>query len=438
MTLTSPKKHYALRVLEGNHDDIGARGTYLVELATTMDKTAKSLTKISEGTTQIADSVDKIREKAGEIDGDLTKAAVRYKLTGETLKTYAAALRTAHQSINPIIDDIETAHNAAENAREEADEAKDKLEGLDTTWPWEDEPTQQDKDKAASASSNAAGAAKAAETHLEGLWEKFETAFGTWSEAYDDAVKGIEKAMDTADNNDGFWENLDTFLDALGWVITGLALLALLLTGPIAALVIALVVVLTLISLIGHIVQVANGRGSVLDIVFDLVGLATFGIGATGAKGLSAMLRGPSFKLLMTEGRNVVQAGIRANLPSFFGVNRLMNGVAFIQSRLTTIGPIFLKPWNTIRMGNPNTAQFSGFVDNIASRYGSLDGVADWVRSPAVQEALPNGLTKVGNSVLWGVGITSDGFDKFGDNWDAFEDFDKQVNEQFKELVSSK
>lgn len=436
MTLTSPKKHYALRVLEGNHDDIEARGTYLVDLATTMEKTAKSLTKISEGTTQIADSVDKIREKAGEIDGDLSKAATRYRMTGKTLKDYAIALRTAHQSINPIIDDIETAHKAAEDARDEADEAKDKLEGLDTTWPWEDEPTQQDKDRAASASSNAAGAAKAAETHLENLWEKFETAFGTWSEEYDNAVKGIEKAMDTADNNDGFWENLDSFLDVLGWVITGLAILALFLTGPIAALVIALVVVFTIISLIGHIVQVANGKGSWTDIVFDVIGLATFGIGAAGARTLSAALRGPSFKALITGGRNAVQAGIRANLPSFFGVNRLMNGVAFIQSRLGTIGPIFNMPWKTIRMGNPNTAQFSGFVDNIASKYGSLAGVDDWIRSPGVQQALPNAVAQVGNSALWTVGIVSDGFDKFGDN--VVEDFEDWVNPKFEALVSSK
>jgi hypothetical protein len=436
MTLTSPNKHYVLRVLDGNHDDVGARGKYLVELATTMEKTAKSLTKISEGTTQIAVSVNKVREKAGEIDGDLSKAATRYRMTGETLNAYAIALRTAHQSINPIIDDIEAAHKAAESAREEADDAKDKLEGLDTTWPWEDEPTQQDKDKAASASSTAAGAAKTAENHLNGLWEQFETAFGKWSEGYDEAVKGIQKAMDTADNNDGFWENLDDFLDVLGWVITGLAILALFLTGPIAALVIALVVVFTIISLIGHIVQVANGKGSWTDIVFDVIGLATFGIGAAGARTLSAALRGPGFKSLITGGRNAVQAGIRANLPNFFGVKNLMNGVAFIQSRLGTIGPIFNMPWKTIRMGNPNTAQFSGFVDNIAGKYGSLASVDDWLRSPAVQEALPNGLAQVGNSALWTVGIVSDGFDKFGD--DLVDDFEDWVNPKFEALVSSK
>jgi hypothetical protein len=428
MALSSPTRNYTLRVLDGNHVDINSRGVQLVALGTTMEETAASLKKISEGTTQIADSVDTIREMAGEIDGDLSKAATRYSMTGETLKTYALALQEAHLAINPLIEEIETAHNAADSARSAASDAQGALTGMDTTWPWEEEPTEADRSRATTASSDAAAAATTATNNLNGLWEEFETAFGTWSEAYDGAVSGIEKAIDTAGNNDGFWENLSDFLDVLGYIITALAILALFLTGPIAAIVLAIVAVLTVISLIGHLAAAITGNGSWVDVIVDVVGLATFGLGAVAARSIAKGLLGSSMRTLTVGGRNAVQTAIRSTMKPAVRWNPIgnavRNGAAFVRSRVQTIPAVFSRHnfARSVTGGSQRMADFMAFTAKVEQRFGSNPGVAAWLTQ--ARAAAPSVGERVANAVQWGGLTVADISDKAANEFSrGYSDF---------------
>lgn len=58
--LYSPSQHYQLQLLDGDASTLGTRARNLETLGSTMTSTARSLSKISEGTTQIADAVDKV------------------------------------------------------------------------------------------------------------------------------------------------------------------------------------------------------------------------------------------------------------------------------------------------------------------------------------------------------------------------------------------
>ena len=119
MTLRSPENHL-LRRLEGNPGDVRRYGQDLVDAGAVMRRTATQLKRISEGTRQIAESVDAVREVAGETYPDLEKAATRYERTGAVLKTYAVALDTAQTAIHPLIPQIEDAHRDLATARSDA------------------------------------------------------------------------------------------------------------------------------------------------------------------------------------------------------------------------------------------------------------------------------------------------------------------------------
>lgn len=431
MALNSPNKNYTLRILDGNPTDIESRGSGLVALGTTMETTAASLKKISEGTTQIADSVDAIREAAGEIDSDLADASVRYKMTGETLKTYAAALLTAHQTIHPLIDDIETAHATAESKRNAANDAAGDVDSLETVWLWETAPTEAELKKAATASSTAASAATTAENNLDELWDTFETAFGTWSDAYDNAVGDIQKAIDTADNNDGFWENLSDFLDVLGYIITALAIIALFLTGPIAAIVLAVVAVLTVISLIGHLAAAITGNGSWVDVAVDVVGLLTFGAGTVAARSIAKGLLGTSMRTLTVGGRNAVQTAIRSTMKPAVWWNPLGNAwrasSAFIRSRVQTIPAVFSIPnaGRAITGGSQRMADFLAFTAKVEQRFGTNPGVAAWLQQ--AKAAVPSVGERIANATQW-AGLTAfdfadKGLNEFSNGYGEFKDF---------------
>ena len=56
-------------------------------------------------------------------------------------------------------------------------------------------------------------AESAAATELERLWQSIESGFSAWDRAYDDAVGGIEDAMEASGVDDSWWEDL---LDGIG------------------------------------------------------------------------------------------------------------------------------------------------------------------------------------------------------------------------------
>ena len=68
------------------------------------------------------------------------------------------------------------------------------------------------------------------------MWSAFDSVFDEWSDAYDAAVDGIEKAIDTAGNNDGFWEFIDQVLDVIAIVLVVLSIIALDIGAPLTGL----------------------------------------------------------------------------------------------------------------------------------------------------------------------------------------------------------
>ncbi|KRC61485.1 hypothetical protein ASE14_11510 [Agromyces sp. Root81] len=312
MSLVSPERNL-LRRLDGHADDIQQRGRDLVSAATIMSRTASQLKKISEGTRDIAIavSVDKIREKAADTYPDLEKAAIRYDETGAVLKTYGVALGAAQRTIHPLIEEIETAHQDLAEAREAESDARRTVRDHGTQMPWEADVSDAQKLEARSELDAAEGAAGRAESSLDGLWGRFDRAFSTWSDAYDDAVDGIEDAFDAADNSDAWGEDL---LPILGWIAVGLAVVALFVTGPIALAIAAIGAVVAAVMLTINLLKFAKGRGNWLDLTMSIIGLIPFARPLIqGARGGLAGLRGTS--ALFSTGRGILRTSLRTGMP---------------------------------------------------------------------------------------------------------------------------
>ncbi len=410
--MRSPKGGHELRQLDGDAADIWSRGDAWVKLGATMKSTATELKAIGDSSVNKSMGTDKLGEMASDASGDLHDAGVRYHDTGTALRTYGDALDVAKGWLGRNMDEIIAAENSYNSAVTASESAQDKKDDLDTTWPWEDDPTEAQKTAAASAVTEAASTLTAAESTRDSLWTEFDHVFETWSDAYDDAVDGIQKAMDTAGNNDGFWEALDDFLDIIGWVIIVLTVIALIIGAPLFGLLGMVIFALTALVFAARLLQFAFGKATLNDVIWAGISLIPFGIGRALSKGakLSTVIKG---------GRSVVTAAIRSDLPELAltrpstWLSPARSLLAPVESWLALPKPgLLVNPFRALRLGGPE-AKIATFLD-------TMSGSA-WGRSPAVakyiaetSELVPNAWEQAVNVTAFGGSIMSDWSEQAG------------------------
>lgn len=399
--MRSPNRGYELRRLEGESADIWSDGDRLVQLGEQMESTADTLRTIGDSSVHRSKGTEKLAEMASETATDLAAAATRYDLTGRTLRTYAAALGTAQNWIHPRIDDIEAAERAYEAARAAQAEAASAQDRLDSVLPWEDEPTEAEQRAAGSAVSEANGDLTAAATTRDELWEDFETRFGAWSDAYDDAVEGIQNAMETAGNNDGRWELLGDVLEVLSWVIVALSVIALIIGAPLFGAIGLILLGLTALVLALTLLQFAFGKASLSDVAWAAASLVPFGLGKLLSKGA------PVLGQVLRSGRGAVTTAIRSSLPPF----RLLRPSTWTSPVRSLLAPmtarsavphpgLFVNPLRSIATGSAEVAQVERVLTGIRT--------TPWVTHPSVarfidltEAALPSQATQNVNRAIW-------------------------------------
>ncbi|MBS1696796.1 MAG: hypothetical protein JST25_00125 [Actinobacteria bacterium] len=401
--MRSPKTGNELQILEGNAASIATRGAQLTTLATTMEATAKQLDKIGDSSIHKSKGTDKLAEMASESSGDLAAAAVRYAGTGKALTTYGEALRVANAWLHANVTDVEKAEQAYQKAREEKADAEF-AERMAASHAVNAEPESAEakaKDKAEEESSSARDALDAAKLTRDSLWEEFDGVFGVWSEAYDDAVDGIENAIESADNNDGFWEFVDDLLQVIAIVLVVLSVIALVIGAPLTGLLGMVILVLSAASFLLTALKFAYGRASLSDLAWSAVGLLPFGIGKVLSRGV------PALSNVIQGGRGVVTAAIRAGLPRLSLIRPstwttpFRSLVAPLRSWRALPRPgLLTNPLTAIRLGGSETAQVSTFLNTMRnSSWATNPGVQQFISSTAGQ--MPSALTQGLNVVTW-------------------------------------
>jgi hypothetical protein len=379
--LTSPKGVPAVE-LDGDAGDIEAAGKHYIEIGARMSSTAGELQKLGDNEKYKAASLDKVRESARELHSDLRKVGERYEKTGPVLVTYAGALRTARNTtVDPLVDEIISAHKAHEQALEAKENAQDKVDDNNTTWVWETEATDSEKSAANAALSEAAGTAKTAGENLEGLWTSFDSGYSTWENAYDAAVRGVEHAIDASGINDSWWEDLLDGLATFATIVATIAVIAaLIIGGPIW---LAIAAVASIVALAAHCIMMACGskRVSWTDIALDALGvlpfLGAFGKGLKAGQGALGSLRGAlglgnATSGFLAVGRNAIIRDLR----TVVGAGRAAGNRAAREAAAPGLADAFLanrgswagNAWNALRNGG---SIFDGQAYSLTQRLAS-------------------------------------------------------------------
>lgn len=325
-------KGHEVAVVEGDAGAISARGTTITTLATQMTTAAQTLQDIKSGKlVGEGYAMDKIKDVIGDVHGDLDEAGRRYKPAGSTLTTYAGVLATVQAQMKTIVSDCEKSEKALATAQTDADQANHAL-ALHETAVADHPPTPDQEASSKKTGENLSGAASSAQSTLatagrehDGNLHRFDTAYDTWHEAYENAVNGLSDANKIGE--DSTWENIAGVLAVISewvsWIGLAIAVLGLIIGGPffaIAALVVGVIALALTVALM------FDGRKGWGDLAWAIVGVLPIGKLGQGFgkffKAIPKQLTGPLGQMRNLRGitavaKNGWRAGSKANFAAF-------------------------------------------------------------------------------------------------------------------------
>jgi len=279
MPYRTPSGKHPIEHLEGKHEEIQARGQQITDLGNEMNKAWDLISRlVDNGTDMEGESIDKLREVAKEVSGDLGKGGELYVAVGPHISAYGHAVETSQPRLNKLADDLEKKWHEYYQADSDASSKQSGLPDKPDS-----DAEQSDKDDY----TKKEGAAQAAASHssaVKGEWDDladdYDREWNTWHTAYETAVHNIKEGMSGkikdswSDNFGGFLSDLADVLTVLGLVV---GILALIFAGP-------FLLVGALIAgalLVVQAIRFARGEATGLDLAFAIVGCIPF-IGPAG------------------------------------------------------------------------------------------------------------------------------------------------------------
>jgi hypothetical protein len=303
--------------IEGNPTDIETRGKQIVDLGDQMVGSAGVLKAVADGATGMEGlSVEKLKDVIGDVHEELKLAGERYSPTGHALTKYATSLEDVQTGLRSIVDDAEQYWQSYQG-----------LPGyIDGQRPVVGMPSPGSPESTALAEDDQAK--QAAYDKWEDEAKAFDAKYDTWETAFEDATNSIGRATDGGisdswkDDIAGF---ADVALDILAVAGIVLAVLAIIIGGPIIAVLGAIVALATLALTL---YMKAYGRADWGDVAWAVVGVLPIGklgkFAEGGSEGMKAFLRGfvaaDDFGKLSTAFRT----GFSAD--GLVGLSRLTNG----------------------------------------------------------------------------------------------------------------
>ena len=401
MAITSPGRGFELVRMAGNADKLEAAGREYQRMGRRMNWTADELSKLADATKYKSKAVDTARESAGELSGELKKAAARYAGTGPVLVEYSDALREAKRAVDPLVEPIREAfdrHAGAVNDRMDAEwTARNTMNALS----WSADTSQSEVDRAEDDAADARAHERRLADELDHLWTSFDSGCSTWLDAYERAVHDLQDAYDASGISDNPWED---FFDELAGVLTVIGTIAVIIaivaTGPLAVIALAVATVAALATLVIHASMMLAGSHRVngWDLVFDTVALIPFGGSVVKAlRGgtrlfpaiVSAAGGGTATRGVLNVGRNAVEDGLR----TIAGAGGVNGGQVARAARAGGIADRFLSEsfgswvrsaWNAIRAGG---ARLDGVLLSMSERVGTAWPTSGSARAVATQWA---------------------------------------------------
>lgn len=278
----SPKNR-EIEPLKGDGTAIQDRGQQIVDLSNKMLESSQKLKDLKSGDDgQKGDAIVKIREVVGKVYEELERAGNRYSYSGSAFKIYGQAV----ERIQPLIaDEVESCQNWWQTYRtREAD-----VPSVFTINSAGDDDAKKKAQDDADQKQDLADDAKAAfDRHAE----KFDSYYDEWEDAFDHAASQIKLDVNDdlkdhwRDNVDGFVAGALAVLKVVGLV---LAVLVIVVGGPILGAIAAIVGVVTLALVAWQYFRkdplTGKRDASKLDLALAVLSVVPFGkLGGAGAK----------------------------------------------------------------------------------------------------------------------------------------------------------
>ncbi|MGF3057207.1 hypothetical protein [Microbacterium sp. YY-01] len=287
MAIFSPQGRF-IREVDGEPGPIIQRGNDITSFADDMSASAMFLKRLADDTAgQKGAAAEKLQEIVGDTHVELEQVARMYGATGPILTRYGHALADLQPSINCTVDECRDRWEAYFNA-------PGYLAGDRPSW-----------DKADSEDAAEVSAQQAQDQRRQQLWEDFQAS----GKKYDDYVDDWQAAFDAAADDigdvlsdgiqDSFWDNVDGFvasmLVVLKWAGIVVGVLAILIGGPILALIGSIIAIATLVLTT---YQFIRGDAGWTDMVLAIIGVIPFGSIGKLANGRSGAVEfaGDGFK----------------------------------------------------------------------------------------------------------------------------------------------
>jgi hypothetical protein len=306
--------------IPGDPEEVAKLGRDLRKTAEAIKKQASEIKALSSVESWKSKAAEEFRKEAEEAEGKLRKAFKRYDAAADALgervvdggrsTEYASELHHAQTMADKALRDAQDAHDEHTSSGS----AIDKLP-KDTA---DDDPDRKKLEKRQ----------KAATSAMERAKKDLEAAKDIRDAAAKRARDAIRTAIDHDGLKDGTWDKfkdwvhdnagwMNKWLNRIGWIATICGTLSLfvgwipVVGQALAGLLGSIALVATLISLVGHVALALAGEGSWFDVVLDVVGVATLGVGRGAVAGARGATQGAKVLARQAAGRAARQA-IRA------------------------------------------------------------------------------------------------------------------------------
>lgn len=366
----------------GNPDVSVAAGAYYGDIAQAMADAYRALGVIDDMEGFESEAVEKLREKAEDVRGEVNKAEARYRAASEALTDYATHHQTAQDDALELLQRARAAQDAVEEDQRAANAAQTNLDDAVST----SRSSGQELDpETRTAVSNANSNLASSESALNGIIGELPGIVSTWRGKAGTAATKISDAVKADDLNDGMWEKwgkaLAEFVSKWAGKLAMWAGIAALLLGwvPILGQVLAvLALVLTLVALVADIALVAHGDGDWMNVVLGVVAAASFGIGRVVGN-LGRGIAKTAMKQGMARGarvaKNASRYGSRANrmlatnawtkaTSGFRNLTTTRNPVSWVRSGVNSFAGLKPRAWMMNAMGHTEAARAAQALRN--------------------------------------------------------------------------
>ena len=262
--------------LVGDPDEVTARGQQIVDLGSDMAAAWSLISRLAaDGTEMEGHSIDKLRELSEKVSSDLSEASELYAAVGPHIRTYGTNLATSQAVIDPLVTKLqELWEDYYELCR-----AADTAEGAVPHEPDADADADEHSayDQASAHADEKRGLAAAKKEDWDAVAGQYDEAWDDWYDAFDRAARNIKEGV-SGKIEDSWKDDLRGALDFLASVLAVagiiLAVLAIVVGGPIIAALAAIVAVATLVVALTR--KLAFDDGSWVDVAFGVIGVVPF------------------------------------------------------------------------------------------------------------------------------------------------------------------